>query len=640
MKNNYIFIFLLTSAIVLSQKTLLKKTDNAFENLAYMDVVKIYEKAVIKGHGTPEIFLKLGDSYYFNANYSTANKWYTKAIETTNTIDPEYYFRYAQSLKSVGEQQKANEYLKKFSEIKNNDSRGIRFLQKSSTNTEIQEHNEYELTDAGINTEYSEYGVVFYNGNLIFTSSRKNQNQTNQIHQWTKQPFTDLYFVSVISESQLGNEIQNFDPYINSKRNESTAVFTKNGKTIYFTRNDTESKNKTNSVFLKIYKATFNNGHWENITELPFNGSNFNCAHPTLSNDEKKLYFVSDRPGTLGQSDIFVVTIHEDGTYGTPSNLGNSVNTEGRESFPYITPNGDLIFASDGHLGLGGLDLFKATLNPLNNSFSKIENLGIPFNSSYDDFTYLEAPNGNYGFISSNRQGGKGYDDIYKFAKNKNLVYDDTLQISGQIIDRETGIGISKAIVTVFNDEYKKIESIETDTIGNYNWSGKTSSKNIFIRSEAKNYHTQEQLINIEKNSNSFIYNPILPKQIHSIKTGKDLAKALEIENIHFDLDKWEITQKAEEKLALLLVILQEFPDLNLEIRSHTDNRASTNYNLALSEKRAKATVEWLIKKGITKERLRYKGMGETQPLNQCKDGIECSEEQHQINRRSEFIIF
>ncbi len=639
MKKNYLFIFLLTSAIVLSQQTLLKKTDSAFENLAYMDVVKIYEKAVIKGYGTPDIFLKLGDAYYFNAVYPMANKWYTKAIETATPIDPEYYFRYAQSLKSVGEQQKADVYLKKFSEIKNNDSRGIRFLEKTITDTLVKNHSDYLLTDAGINSEFSEYGTVFYNGELIFTSSRKNQNQTTQIHQWTKQPFTDLYRVTVISANQLGKDIQNFDSYINSKRNESTAVFTKDGKTIYFTRNDAEVKNKTNRIYLKIYKATFSNGRWENITELPFNSSEFNCAHPTLSNDEKKLYFVSDRPGTLGQSDIFMVAIKEDGTYGTPINLGKTVNTEGRESFPYITRNGELIFASDGHLGLGGLDLFKIAQNPMDDSFGDIENLGIPFNSSFDDFAYTEAPDGRYGYISSNRPGGKGYDDIYKFTKKDNSANDDKLHLSGQITDRETGAALSQAIVTLFNDEYKKIDSIMTDALGNYQWKGASLYKDIFIRAEAQNYHTQEQYVKIQKDSKNLVHNASLTKQLHSIKTGKDLAKAFEIEDIHFDLDKWEITRKAEEKLALLLVILQEFPSLNLEIRSHTDSRASTGYNMTLSEKRAKATVEWLIKKGITEKRLRYKGMGETQPLNQCKDGTECSEEEHRVNRRSEFII-
>lgn len=644
MKKNYLFILLLTSAVAMSQQTLLKKTDGAFENLAYMDVVKIYEKAVLKGYGTTEIYQKLGDAYYFNAVYPMANKWYAKAVEKTISIDPEYYFRYAQSLKSVGEQQKANEYLVKFSEIKNNDSRAIRFReQTTTTKAAIKNHSEYVVTDAGINTEYSEYGTVFHNGELVFTSSRKNQNQTTQIHQWTKQPFSDLYSTTVVSENQLGENIRNFDAQINSKRNESTAVFTKDGTTIYFTRNNTDDrkkdKNNPNSILLKIYKATFSNGRWNNITELPFNSSEFNCAHPALSHDEKKLYFVSDRPGTLGQSDIFMVEINEDGTYGTAVNLGKSVNTEGRESFPYIARNGELFFASDGHPGIGGLDLFKATQNTLDGSFGNVENLGTPFNSNDDDFAYMEAPSGNYGFISSNRPGGKGHDDIYKFTKKDSITNDAKLQLSGQITDRETGAGISQAIVTVFNNEYEKIKSIVTDTLGNYKWQATSNHKDIFIRAEAQKHHTQEQHINIDKDATSFVFNASLIKQQQSIKTGKDLAKAFEIEDIHFDLDKWEITRKAEEKLALLLVILQEFPSLSLEIRSHTDSRASKNYNITLSEKRAKATMEWLVKKEIAEKRLRYKGLGETQPLNQCKDGTECSEEEHRINRRSEFII-
>lgn len=640
MKKKYLFILLLFATVGTAQHTPLKKTDNAFENLAYMNVVKMYEKAVQKGYGTRAIYQKLGDAYYFNAVYPVANKWYAKAMEDATPMDPEYYFRYAQSLKSVGELQKANEYLKKFSEIKSGDSRGLKFLEQPA---HFKHHDEYTIQDAGINTEYSEYGTAFHNGNLVFTSSRKTNNQTTEIHQWTNQPFTDLFRTAVISENQLGENIQNFDVAVNSKRNESTAVFTKDGTTIYFTRNNASDEKKgrsnTKNSVLKIYKATFSNGHWENITELPFNGSGFNCAHPALSNDEKKLYFVSDRPGTIGQSDIFEVTIQDDGTFGTPLNLGKTINTEGRESFPYIAQNGALYFASDGHLGLGGLDLFKASKNGIDDSFESVENLGTPLNSSYDDFAYSEAPNGQYGYIASNRPGGKGFDDIYKFTKKTNTPSDFIQQLSGKITDRETGNGISEAVVTLFNKEYEKIISIPTDAQGNYKWTSEAHLKDFFIRTEAHNYHTQEQYLNTDATPPAFIYNTALDKQHYSIEAGKDLAKAFELENIHFDLDKWEITSKAEEKLGLLLVILQEFPMLNLEIRSHTDSRASETYNLTLSGKRATSTLEWLVKKGISPKRLRCKGLGETHLLNKCSDGIECSEEEHQINRRSEFII-
>ncbi|ESU25779.1 hypothetical protein FLJC2902T_30620 [Flavobacterium limnosediminis JC2902] len=639
MKKNYLLALLLITTAAMSQKTLLKKTDSAFENLAYMDVVKIYEKAVQKGYGTPEIYLKLGDAYYFNADYPMANKWYAKAMETESPVSPEYCFRYAQSLKSVGELQKANEYLKKFSELKSGDSRGIRFNEQ--TGASFSNHDEYILKDAGINTEYSEYGTAFWNGNLVFTSSRKDQNRTTQIHQWTNQPFTDLFLSEAITENQPGT-VLNFDAVINSKLNESTAVFTKDGATAYFTRNSSnegkKDRNGTKNSYLRIYKATFRNGKWDNTIELPFNGSGFNCAHPALSGDENKLYFASDRPGTLGQSDIYVVTIHENGTYSDPVNLGKTINTEGRESFPYITRNGDLCFASDGHPGMGGLDLFKAVKNTGDDSFSDAFSLGTPFNSNHDDFAYTEAPDGKCGYIASNRPGGKGYDDIYRFTK-KTDTNSSGKQLTGQITNRETGRGISGAVVTVFSKDYEKIRSLTTDEKGNYQDSAAISETEFFLRTEAREYQTQEQYFHSDKDSESFIYNTTLIGTHYNIETGKDLAKAFEIENIYFDLDKWEITKRAEEKLGILLVILQEFPTVNLEIRSHTDSRASETYNLTLSEKRASATSEWLVKKGISGKRLRYKGLGETQLLNNCKTGTQCSEEEHSINRRSEFII-
>lgn len=629
MKKNYFLFLLLLAVSAMAQEQQLKKTDNAFEHLAYMDVVKIYEKAVRKGYGTPEIYQKLGDAYYFNALYPVANNWYAKVMETAAEVNPEYYFRYAQTLKSVGEPEKAKVYLEKFATAKKEDSRAHKTEREPLPKTD-----EYELLNAGINTEFSEYGATLYNGQLIFTSSRKTLNQSAKVHQWTNQPFTDLFSTPLVSEELLSENIRNFDPVINTKYNEASAVFTQDGTTMYFTANSTTGQRKkmAESSYLNIYKATYHNGQWGNILALPFNGTTFNCAHPALSNDEKKLFFVSDRPGSIGQSDIFVVTIEENGQFSDPVNLGSSVNTEGRETFPYHALDGTLYFASDGHPGLGGLDLYKAT----GETFSNIQNLGAPFNCPYDDFAYVETNAKKEGFLSSNRPGGKGHDDIYRFRRKSDSL--SSYKLLGQITDQETGKGIAKAVVTLLDINYMPINTLLTDPNGHFQWETKTPQNEILVRTEAEHYHTQESHL-VPKTNTITEHNVALNKQRHHVVVGKDLAKAFEIQNIHFGLDQWNISKEAEAKLGLLLILLEEYPTIQIEIRSHTDSRAATEYNQTLSEKRAKATQDWLVKKGIAKQRLHYKGHGETQPVNNCTDGIPCSEEQHLQNRRSEFII-
>lgn len=633
MKKNYFLVLLLLAVSATAQEQRLKKTDNAFEHLAYMDVVKIYEKAVRKGYGTPDIYQKLGDAYYFNAQYPVANNWYGKVMETAAEVNPEYYFRYAQTLKSVGEPEKAKEYLEKFAAAKKEDSRNHK---SEHHNEPLHKTDEYQLEDAGINTELSDYGAALYNGQLVFTSSRKTQNQSAKVHQWTNQPFTDLYSTPILPVEELGKNIRNFDPAINTKYNEASAVFTKDGTTMYFTANNnagqSKKKNTTENSYLNIYKATYNNGKWGNIFLLPFNGTTFNCAHPALSNDEKKLFFVSDRPGSLGQSDIFVVTIEENGQYSNPVNLGQSVNTEGRETFPYLAQDGTLYFASDGHPGLGGLDIFKAD----GENFANIENLGTPFNSPYDDFAYTQNTTKNEGFLSSNRPGGKGHDDIYRFSRKSASL--SPYKLSGQITDQETGKGIAKAVVTLFDTAYTPINSLLTDSNGYYQWESAQLQREILVRTEAEHYHTQETHLAPDRRT-ILEHNVPLNKQQHDVVVGKDLAKAFGIEDIHFGLDQWDITKEAEAKLGLLLVLLQEYPTIKLEIRSHTDSRATKDYNQTLSEKRAKATRDWLIKNGIAGQRLLDKGLGETQPINNCTDGMPCSEEEHRQNRRSGFVI-
>ena len=323
MKIKVIVLLILSFTSVLAQKTKLATADKKFDNLAYVDAIEIYEKVALKGYKSTELFQKLGNSYYFNANLVEANKWYGELFALGQEVEPEYYFRYAQTLKSTGDYNKANEYLALFSQKTASDNRAKIFTSNKDYLSEIKKNSgRQNIEDVGINSEYSDYGGAFYKDNFIFTSARDTGGVSVVKHKWTNASFYNLYSATVTSEGYLVNP-EPMSRKVNSKFNESSAVFTKDGNTMYFTRNNfLNGKQKTDAsktTLLKLYKASkLEDGQWGNVIELPFNSNDYSCAHPALSPDDKILYFASNMPGTVGQSDIFKVTINNDGSFGKP----------------------------------------------------------------------------------------------------------------------------------------------------------------------------------------------------------------------------------------------------------------------------------------------------------------------------------
>ena len=433
-----------------------------------------------------------------------------------------------------------------------------------------------------------------------------------------------------------------FAKKINTKFHEATPIFTNDGKTVYFTRNNftdgNRGKDTKQSTLLKVYKATLEGEDWIDVKELPFNSDQYSVAHPTLSADNKILYFASDMPGTLGQSDLFKVSINSDGSFGNPINLGNTINTEGRETFPTITKNNELYFASDGHPGLGGLDVFVSKLDK-NEAFTEVLNVGEPLNSSKDDFGFVINTENKTGYVTSNRDGGEGNDDIYRFKETKAIEYGCEQLLAGVVTNQATGLAIANAKITLSDQNYKWIKEVRTDNEGKFDFSKVVCATKYYIKAEAETFNTTETpTITAKETGNTFV--PIeLEKTQQPVKVGDDLRKAFKIEIIYFDLDKSFIRTHAALELAKIVDVLEQNPTMELDIRSHTDSRQTFKYNEALSDRRAKSTMKWLVSKGISKNRLTAKGYGETQLVNQCSDGVECSETEHQANRRSEFII-
>jgi outer membrane protein OmpA-like peptidoglycan-associated protein/tetratricopeptide (TPR) repeat protein len=651
-KSKILFVLLAFFATVnlFSQSKIEEKARKQFEKFAYVEAIKSYKKLDAKGYKSQEMFQNIGDSYYFIADLQNAVVWYEKLFLYAKKIAPEYYYRYAQCLKSVKNYGKAAEILAKFNKLKSNDNRGKLANSQKDYLLEIEKNSgRYIIENLLINSKFSDYGSTFLGGKVVFSSSRDSSVLFSKKHTWTGENFTNLFEATIDENYDLKN-VTKFHKNLNSKFNESTPVFTKDGSTVYFTRNNylngIKGKSDQKTTLLKLYKATLIDGNWLSISELPFNSNQYSCAHPAISTDEKTLYFASDMPDTIGQSDLYKVSINEDGTFGNPINLGPTINTEGRETFPSIASNGELYFATDGHPGLGGLDIFVTKPN-IGGTYEKVQNIGAPINSSKDDFGFVINLETKQGYFTSNREGGKGGDDIYKFKEIKKIDCDAI--IAGIVVDKNTQLPLQNATVTILDSDNKLVREVATNFDGSFNILEVECDFKYILKAEKVDYNKFEIKIVTEANSDkTFIKIELEKVEKQSLTSkifneGDDLFKILDLKMIYFDLDKSAITTAAEIQLLKVLEVLQKNPKMEIFIKSHTDCRSKASYNLALSDRRAKATLKWFVKNGIAQSRLKAVGFGETQLINNCgcepTNKSNCTEEQHRENRRSEFII-
>ncbi len=650
MKKKYIYAILsilFFSTLAFSQQKQerqIQKIDKKFNKFAYIDAQKILQKVAQEGYRSKDLFQKLGDSYYFNADYINSNVWYAELmIDYINDVTPEYYFRYAQSLKSVQRYDESDQMMSKFYASKGKDSRAERYQNQPDYLRAINfQSGRYKVKNIKANSAYSDFGPAYYGKELVFASSRDTGLVAKRVHQWNEKPFLDLYKGKVKEKSKEVVDVEKFNSKLNTKFHESNAVFTKDLKTVYFTRNNYNlgkyKKDDNGTNRLKIYKSVLkDNGKWSNAKSISLNNDQYSLAHPALSPDDKKLYFSSDMPGGYGLSDIYEVTIAEDGSLGKPRNLGASINTEGSENFPFISKSGDLYFSSNGHIGLGGLDLYVTSLDELGN-VGAIVNLGEPANTPQDDFSFIVNEDDKTGYFSSNRTGGKGDDDIYKFIQLEYVKEKCEIIITGVVTDKSSGEVLPNAQVTLFDSNNAIVETVVVGPKANYEFVVECD-KNYFLRGDKETYNSAEELITTPAISETINVPLQLEKTIRKAKIGEDLGKILNLNPIYFDFDKYNIRYDASVELAKVIAVMKEYPTMKIDVRSHTDSRGNDNYNEILSDNRAKSTVKYIISKGIGKERLTGKGYGEKQPVNKCINDVPCSEEEHQLNRRSEFII-
>ncbi len=601
-----------------------RKADKHFNRLEFVDAIKDYEKLISKGKADAYVYKQLAIANYNISKARASERYFKQYFKNTEDAQAEDYFKYAQILMATKDYEGAKQAFQNFADKAPNDSRAIAFNANNNFIEDLKSMEpNYEASAMKLNSEYSDFGGYENDTYFYFVSSR---NKSRRTYGWNEQPTTDIYKAENIAGTFKNEVLLKGD--INSKFNEGTIAISNDGQSIYFTRNDfldgDYEKSEEGIGQLKIYKAKLVNGEWKDIEALPFTSSEYSVSHPALSTDNSTLYFSSDMEGGYGESDLYMVSINDDGSFGEPQNLGSKINTPGRESFPFIDDEDKLFFSSDGHLGLGGLDVFHVSMN--NGSYNEPENLGPPVNSPKDDFAFSYFNQVDRGYFASNRGENPLDDNIYQVKLLKPL---DETNIVVNVLNADTDEPLGGANVLIYDDADNQIASMDTDPNG--------QAQEIVISN--LEYDIQANLKDFESDSKTVMAKgesmevELRLKPIEVIIEDREVT----LSNILFDFDKATIRPEAAFELDKIVATLKKYPDLVIKIESHTDIRGPKIYNQNLSDARAKNTIKYLVNKGIDESRLSAEGKGETEPLIDCSSG--CSEEEHEKNRRSKFII-
>jgi outer membrane protein OmpA-like peptidoglycan-associated protein len=620
MKKIYIIIFVLVSTLISAQNKETQIADKFFKKYEFISAAEFYLKLVASNNADGYVYRQLGDCYFNIYNTKEAAKWYAKAIAQKQ--DSELYYRYAQMLKANGNYVESNKQMQKFAALKPNDSRTKIFNENPNyIPVLLDQQKSFDIKSIDINSDKSDFGAILQDNTIYFTSAR---NSKSKIYSWTKEPFLDIYIANLNEDGTISNILQIKE--LNSKYHDGSVSISQDGSTMYFTsdsfRENSFEKDKASKLKLgknNIFSAKFINGKWDEITSLPFNSKDYSSGNPSISKDGKTLYFSSNRPGSVGGVDIWKVAISETGSYGSPENLGKSVNTEGNESFPFITSDNVLYFSSDAKQGLGAMDVYKIDLTT--NSAAK--NLGKPVNSEKDDFAFTINENKNIAFVASNRNGN---DDIFKLIPICNY------EVNAIVTNANSGAILAEANVSILDDKNNIISSLKSNSKGEVSYTVECE-KAYTIQAIKDGFESNSFAVTASKKKGGSIKIDVALKPISEIITEKQVN----LKSIFFEYNNSNITQQGAFELDKLVQIMKNNEKLFIFVKSHTDNRGSDEFNLLLSDKRVKATIQYVISNGIDPNRISGKGFGETEPKVDCKEN--CTEEAHEQNRRSEFLI-
>ncbi|MEJ8758493.1 OmpA family protein [Pontibacter sp. H259] len=657
---NYRFtpLYLVTAALlsfgtVAQAQSDLKKANKYFDNYAYAMALEHYKAAITKREPNAETIQRIADAYRLTRQTQEAEQWYAKAVALPGSNPVNHYY-YAEALRSNGKYTQAKEQYMKWSEALPENAEQAQKLMAATDQAAkwMQQEPTAEVTPlAGINsTGFSDFSPALVGKSIVFSSDRgvTADDKKTQVYGWTGRPYLQLFTSEPDAQGNYGAP-KALQDVLTSDYHNATASAAEDGQTLYFTRTHMVRQrsnvnadptswvepSKTEQEYinrLEIFSAQKQDGAWSNIQPFTYNNvTDYSVGHPALTADGQILYFASDMPGSLGDTDIFYTTRNADGTWSEPVNAGATINTPGRESFPYVDANGKLYFASDGHAGMGGLDIFSAEGE--HGDWVTVRNLGQPINSSKNDYGILFTQPGESGLLSSNRDAVNGTEDIYSFKVLKKPVVLAIATLERKQNDKNKNIEVPLPQVKVTVSQASKADStiIVSDENGRYFMDG-FKGNNYMLAGTKQGYLTQEVLAAISETAGDTV-------QVALLFDKNEVERAIVLENIYYDLDKWDIRPEAATELDKLVTMLQRNPEIKIEMSAHTDSRESQNYNQVLSEKRANAAVDYLVSKGIDRTRLTAKGYGKTRLVNKCGDNVECSEEEHQQNRRTEFRI-
>lgn len=668
-KITFIIITLFLIQVSFGQKK--SRADRFFEKGDYINAAKYYEASISKERHKKDIE-NIAICYYNTFEYKKASLYLKQLVkgrfgEKDKTYNNLYNFKLYQVLSALGDYETGLDYFKLY---KNNVSQEISKSESIEIIEEFKLKNpDYKVEKAQFNSDASDFGALKFKDSVYFTSDRNNKQLLSKTYKWTHQPFLDIYKVKVDSKiDTIGSPVA-LSKTINSKLHEGNFCFSKDGSTVYVSRsNFTNGKKEFNDEAtnnIHLYKSIRVNGKWGKLEKLPFNKNGFSYQHPALSPDGKKLYFSSDIEGGYGSFDLYYVTIDVDGYMGEPVNLGAKINTVNREHFPFVSNKGHLFFASNGHLGLGMLDNFVSEF--VNGNFTKPINLGVPINSQYDDFN-LNYYNDEEGFFSSNRN--KRSDDIFKFNQTGEIFIREYIN-TFIIKDSETKADISTAKVELIN---KAGDVVYNNTLSTFNLNLVASKYT--LQAESEGYYSGILKVEVLERENQqhvlFLKKippppPVVLDPIEAVIAEKKIDKNLkekdperfalltdvegppviekngklyfQLEPIYFDFNMWNIRADSKKILDALAAKLERYPKVHLKISAHTDSRGTTRYNQVLSERRAESTRNYLaLEAFINARRMQFQGFGELSPIVPCPM-LNCTDEEHQLNRRSEFEI-
>lgn len=611
-----------------------------------------FENAISKYSRTKDLTAQgqrnLAESYQNTRQTEKSIGVYSKLISSKTGVIAEDYYAYAMALKSNEEYAESNKWMDKFSSEKPNDLRGISYNDhKQQFDTYSIPDADYKVIEQSINTSSQDFGTSYYQDKVVYASSNAIPKAIKRKYNWNGEPYLNLYMAEV-EDGQLKNATF-FDKDLNARMHDGPASFSKNGEVLAISRNAIKDKTDDKIVEIQIHILTFTDGKWSEPIPFAHNNAGYNVGHPNLSNDGNTLYYVSDKPGGFGGTDIYMSTKSENGVWLAPENLGKTINTEGNELFPFFDEKQQqLSFASDGHFGLGGLDIF--TSEKVNSSWGDVQNPGNPINTRFDDFSLISNGDASKGYFSSNRADGSGSDDIYAFESSKS---NDLLKTIVGIAKTIDGKPIPGTLITLLGEDDEIVAAIYANDDGGYSFPVETDKRFRLVGNKDLYDEANTTATSFGDDLTIIADLTLLLKKIEEVEEVEiieadlvpetDLADIIKLNPIYFDFDQSEIRPGAAKELDKVVNVLNKYPKVKLELAAHTDCRGAKAYNQSLSERRIKSTMEYIQSRITSPERVKGKGFGETKLINECEcEGdvsSDCSESDHQKNRRTAFII-